>query len=150
MTVRLRAHHLLCMLTYVGKGYSPAFVENYEAVAGRLSAGEEIEIVDGPDDICAPLLGDAEPHCLGEGVVERDRRAAEAVATLLAMPVRSGARIRPSASLLLRLRRQFADGGIRSACSGCDWSGLCDTVAADDYAGARIATAAAGGGRRRA
>ncbi|TPN80750.1 DUF1284 domain-containing protein, partial [Mesorhizobium sp. B1-1-5] len=22
MTIRLRAHHLLCLLTYVGKGYS--------------------------------------------------------------------------------------------------------------------------------
>ena len=29
MTVRLRAHHLLCMLTYVGKGYSPAFCAGF-------------------------------------------------------------------------------------------------------------------------
>ncbi|OWU61413.1 2Fe-2S ferredoxin, partial [Staphylococcus aureus] len=40
MTIRLRGHHLLCMLTYVGKGYSPAFVENYDAMAGRLGRGE--------------------------------------------------------------------------------------------------------------
>ena len=26
MTIRLRAHHLLCLLTYAGKGYSPAFI----------------------------------------------------------------------------------------------------------------------------
>ncbi len=56
MTVRLRGHHLLCMLTFVGKGYSPAFVENYDRIAGRLSEGEDILLVDGPDDICAPLL----------------------------------------------------------------------------------------------
>ena len=142
MTVRLRAHHLLCMLTYVGKGYSPAFVDNYEAIAARLSAGEEIEIVDGPDDICAPLLCGAQPHCLGDGVIERDRRAAEAVGVLLAMPVTGGTRLRPSASLLLHLRRTFAEGDIRAACSGCEWSGLCDTVAADGYVNARIAMAA--------
>lgn len=142
MTVRLRAHHLLCMLTYVGKGYSPAFVDNYEAIAARLSAGEQIEIIDGPDDICAPLLCGAQPHCLGDGVIERDRKSAEAVATLLAMPVVVGTRIRPSASLLGRLRRTFAEGSIRAACSGCEWSGLCDTVVAEGYAKARIAIAA--------
>jgi hypothetical protein len=143
MTVRLRAHHLLCMLTYVGKGYSPAFVENYEAIAARLSAGEDIVIVDGPDDICAPLLCGAQPHCLGESVTERDRNAAQAVATLLAMPVAAGTRLKPSASLLLRLRRAFAEGDIRAACAGCEWSGLCDTVAAEGYAKARIAMAEA-------
>jgi hypothetical protein len=139
MTVRLRAHHLLCMLTYVGKGYSPAFVDNYEAIAARLSAGEDIVIIDGPDDICAPLLCGAQPHCLGDGVVERDRKAAAAVATLLAMSVAAGVRINPSASLLRQLRQAFASGDIRVACSGCEWSGLCDTVAAEGYAKARIA-----------
>ncbi|WP_159947098.1 DUF1284 domain-containing protein [Rhizobium sp. 18065] len=142
MTVRLRAHHLLCMLTYVGKGYSPAFVDNYEAIAARLSAGEEIEIVDGPDDICAPLLSGAQPHCLGDGVAERDRKAAEAVAACLVMTVAAGTRVKPSGSLLLHLRRTFAEGDIRTACSGCEWSGLCDAVAADGYANARIAMAA--------
>ncbi len=41
MTVRLRTHHLLCLLTYVGRGYSPAFVENMDQVAARLSEGRE-------------------------------------------------------------------------------------------------------------
>ncbi|WP_292282104.1 DUF1284 domain-containing protein, partial [Mesorhizobium sp.] len=65
MTVRLRAHHLLCLLTYVGKGYSPAFTANYDVVVKRLAGGEDILIVSGPDDICAPLLSESEPHCLG-------------------------------------------------------------------------------------
>ena len=76
MTIRLRAHHLLCLLTYVGKGYSPAFTANYDAIAERLSRGEDILLVSGPDDICAPLLDEPEPHCLNEGVIERDRLAA--------------------------------------------------------------------------
>lgn len=104
MTVRLRAHHLLCMLTYVGKGYSPAFVENYEAIAARLSAGEEIELVTGPDDICRPLTADPEAHCHGTSVVERDRAATEAVARLLGSPLGPGARITPGASLLAHLQ----------------------------------------------
>ncbi|MBA3040470.1 MAG: DUF1284 domain-containing protein [Alphaproteobacteria bacterium] len=139
MTVRLRAHHLLCMLTYVGKGYSPAFVENYEAIAARLSAGEEIELVAGPDDICGPLAGDPDAHCHGESVVGRDQAATEAVARLLGSPLFPGARITPGASLLARLRKTFATGEIRTACSGCEWSDLCDGVADGGYAGARVA-----------
>lgn len=127
------------MLTYVGKGYSPAFVENYEAIAARLSAGEEIEMVAGPDDICGPLTADPDAHCHGESVVERDRAAREAVARLLGSPLRPGARITPGASLLSRLRKTFATGEIRTACSGCEWSDLCDGVADGGYVGAWVA-----------
>lgn len=138
MTVRLRAHHLLCMLTYVGKGYSPAFVENYEVIASRLSAGEEIELVAGPDDICGPLTADPKAHCHGPSVVERDREAADAVARLIGSPLPPGARITPSAALLARLRKTFATGEIRTACSGCEWSELCDHVADGGYVGVRV------------
>lgn len=139
MTVRLRAHHLLCMLTYVGRGYSPAFVANYEQIAARLSDGEEIEIVEGPDDICAPLLGDAKPaHCLGEGVVKRDVAARDAVAAFLGGPLPPGTRLTLTSSLITRLRKTFATGKIRTACSGCEWSGLCDDVADGGYLGVRV------------
>lgn len=84
MTVRLRPHHLLCMLTYVGKGYTSGFVENYDRVAARLNAGEEdIELVDGPDDICTGLLCESHAHCFNEGVVQRDEAARLSVSTLL-------------------------------------------------------------------
>ena len=139
MTVRLRAHHLLCMLTYVGKGYSPAFVVNYEVIAARLSAGEEIELVTGPDDICGPLTADPEAHCHGTSVVERDRLAVEAVACLLGSPLCPGVRITPSAALLSRLRNAFSAGGIRAACSGCEWFDLCESVADGGYVGVRVA-----------
>jgi uncharacterized protein len=138
MTVRLRPHHLLCLLTYVGKGYSPAFTANYDAVARRLSSGEEIEIVAGPDDICAPLLGDPGAHCLRESVIRRDEAAAVDNAHLLGIPVAAGSRIPLTAETLARLRRAFAAGTSRSACGGCEWSALCSRIAAEDFAGAAV------------
>ena len=93
MTVRLRAHHLLCMLTFIGKGYTPEFTENYRRIAARLSAGETIELVTGPDDICAPLAGLPEEHCLQDSVTDRDTRAAIAVSQLLNRPVVGGSLI---------------------------------------------------------
>jgi len=163
MTIRLRPHHMLCMLTYIGKGYSSSFVSNYNNIARRLSAGEDIEIIDGPDDICAPLIAQqTKPHCLQSSVIKRDRQAAVAVGALLhslqktqqsiaenSEPVRSydalindkaldtalcsGVRIQLNAELLNKLRQRFASGEIRSACVGCQWSGLCDQIAAKGY-----------------
>ncbi|UVK44293.1 DUF1284 domain-containing protein [Mesorhizobium sp. AR07] len=138
MTIRLRAHHLLCLLTYVGKGYSPAFTANYDGIAERLSRGEDILLVSGPDDVCAPLLDEPEPHCLRDSAAERDRFAAQDVADLLARPIRAGARLDLDAAILARMRQAFSAGLVRRACAGCEWHGLCSMVAAGFYRDTRV------------
>ncbi len=135
MTVRLRAHHLLCMLTYVGRGYSPAFTANYDRTIERLNAGEQILIVDGPDDICQPLIAEeATPHCLNGSVRERDQRAAGALTRWLGQPVEIGHLLTPDRKLLARMRTSFARGATRQACLGCEWISLCSSVAGNGYA----------------
>ena len=138
MTVRLRAHHLLCLLTYVGKGYSPAFTANYDAVVARLAGGEDILIVSGPDDICAPMLDAPEPHCLGESAAGRDEIAAGDVADLLGRPLLAGARLELDPSNLARMREAFSSGLTRKACPACEWFALCGKVAAGGFRGTRL------------
>ena len=138
MTIRLRAHHLLCLLTYVGKGYSAAFIANYDAIAERLGRGEDILIVSGPDDICQPMLGEAESHCLGESAAGRDELAAREVGKLLARPIQAGSRFSLDAATLAGLRAAFSAGVTREACQGCEWAGLCSTVAAGGYRDVRL------------
>ena len=136
MTVRLRPHHLLCVLTYAGKGYNPAFTANMTRIAGRLGAGEKISIVEGPDDICAPLLNGPDPHCQRASVTERDRAAARDLGRLPGFEVRTGTRLTLHAGLLRRLRQAFAARQIRSACAGCEWRGFCNAIAASRFDGA--------------
>lgn len=136
MTVRLRPHHLLCILTHVGEGYSPAFTANLAVIIGRIGAGEDVVIVDGPDEICAPLLGGSEPHCHRKSVVARDRAAADDIGELLALPLEPGTRLSLDEAVIQRFRREFAAGRIRSACGGCDWTPLCSSVAEGGYTGA--------------
>lgn len=154
--MRLRPHHLLCLLTYVGKGYSRAFTDNMDAVAQRLAAGEALELVEGPDAICAALLprgGAADagatgaallspPHCLAPSVAARDEQALRSLnahlAPLLTEPLRIGSRLVLDDGLLQRLRSLFASGAIRQACTGCEWHGLCTDVAAGGYLGVRL------------
>jgi hypothetical protein len=138
MTVRLRPHHLLCMLTFIGKGYTEAFTENYIRIAVRLSAGENIMVVEGPDDICAPLLGEADAHCFRDSVDDRDIKASEAVEALLGQPAGTGSVIHPSPDFLQRMRTAFGDGSIREGCTRCEWSPLCTGIAASGFDGVLV------------
>lgn len=137
--IRLRPHHLLCILTYAGKGYSPAFVANYDAIAARICAGEAVLIISGPDDVCAPLLGEADAHCFNASVTERDRLAARDVGALLGQVVEEGAVLTLDAARLKQMREAFATHAIRSACPGCEWHDLCSGIAARAFDGTRIA-----------
>jgi hypothetical protein len=147
MTVRLRPHHLLCMLTFAGKGYSPRFVAHFESVVVRLLAGQEpIEIVEGPDEICssletgleAGLEAGSERHCTNASVNLRDEQAAESIARLLGHPIAPGAQFTLDRDLLFALRAGFADGTIRTACSGCQWKALCDEIAQGGFAASSL------------
>ncbi len=134
MTARLRPHHMLCMLTYAGKGYSPAFTANMTVVVGRIAGGEPIEIVSGPDDICAPLLSDPDPHCHRESVAERDRLAAEALGPIMGVGApAAGSGFSLDCGQLGQLRQAFRHGGFRVACAGCQWQELCSDIARDDF-----------------
>lgn len=142
--IDLRGHHLLCMLTYIGNGYSPAFVENFDAIAMRLNNRETIHLVDGPDDICAPLLcggarSSEECHCHNESVIVRDRLAIEAISDLLGLELRPDTEFALETGQLNLLRKAFADGSTRKACHDCEWFELCTTIAVDEnFARAKI------------
>jgi hypothetical protein len=138
MTIRLRPHHLLCMLTYAGKGYSPAFTANYDVIAGRIARGEDILIVEGPDDVCAPLLGDDDAHCWRDSVTKRDQLASRDLTLLLARPIQAGQRLALSSTLLSRMRQAFAKNRTREACLGCEWNTLCTAIAAEGYRATRF------------
>jgi hypothetical protein len=140
--IRLRAHHLLCLLTYVGRGYTPAFVAQYSAIVARLNAGEGAVLVEGPDDICAPMLGAtdlvAPHHCLEPRIATRDTLARGAVAAALGQSLAPGDTIPLDAPTIARLRDNFAAGTIRAACAACQWDGLCSNIAAGGFARTRL------------
>jgi uncharacterized protein len=139
MTTRLRPHHLLCMLTFAGKGYTAAFVSNFEEVVRRISTGSEsIEIVEGPDDVCAPLLAESDCHCNSASVAGSDRDAADALSHLLRRPVQAKEQVLLDRGTLDILREAFAAGTIRRACIGCQWAPLCDGIAQNRFTGTQL------------
>jgi len=131
--INIRGHHLLCALTFEGAGYNPRFTRNFAAIVERLSAGEEVLIVAGPDDICFPVMGDADSHCGLSRVDGRDALALEAVSVLMDRPLSPGDTLHLDARTVAALRASFAEGTVRAACEGCDWHGLCSRIAARDF-----------------
>ncbi len=49
MKARLRGHHLICLNFFRGEGYSEDFIDNIYSILKK----EEVEVVDGPDDVCS-------------------------------------------------------------------------------------------------
>jgi len=139
VTIRLRPHHLLCMLTFAGKGYSPDFIANFDRITAQIASGTQtIEITFAPDDICAPLLAEASCHCRNTSVSERDTLAAEALSDLLQQPILPGTSLSLASATLDRMRLAFQSGTIRQACHGCQWSPLCDSIAANNFIGTHL------------
>lgn len=120
------------MLTYGGKGYTPAFAANFDAIIARLGASEDILIVAGPDDVCAPLLCEKDAHCHNESVTKRDVLAAEAIS------IYPGETLTLTAERIAALRTAFASGTIRQACAGCEWHALCTEIADEGYGQTRL------------
>ena len=111
---------------------------NLDAVAARIAAGEAIEIVAGPDDICTPVRDDPSHHCHDQGIRRRDRLAAAEVSKLLHTPLVAGRHIALTPDRLRLMRAAFAGGRIRAACTACSWQTLCDDLAAGGFRETRL------------
>lgn len=49
MKAKLRGHHLICLNFFRGEGYSEEFIKNIHSIIEK----EKVEIVEGPDEVCA-------------------------------------------------------------------------------------------------
>ena len=146
--IPLRGHHLLCLLTYKGLGYSPAFVERMTAVALAIGVGASVRMVVGPDLICrapCPRLGLAAGGA-PEGLCDEAARARDDAQILTTIH-----RLYPAWGGLLRSGRVIPDLGrfvglgrrllrtqahlIRASCADCAWDETCRAIIAQDFEG---------------
>ncbi|WP_281884386.1 DUF1284 domain-containing protein [Paenibacillus sp. YYML68] len=119
--LRLRGHHLLCLLGYRGMGYSAEFCTNMTSIYETLrqEPGTWVELVGGPDDLCAYYPKDQHSHCEGT-VHERDEDV------LARLGLRIGTRHRWK-NIVRSVARHIEQEAISSICSTCPWEpyGVC-------------------------
>jgi uncharacterized protein len=138
--LRIRGHHFLCLLTYKGLGYTPAFVENLSRVAEAINAGQRVMLVSGPDDICEALSAHDRTACNHDCAKPDTLRIDELAIHAVAPTIGSGMTepFTLTATMVAKLRGEFAKGSIRAACRDCRWRDICDDIAAQDFDGVRL------------
>lgn len=123
MSVRLRGHHLLCLLGFRGMGYSEEFARNMSKVYEKLRRTPEtsILIVEGADDLCVKFPCDQEYHCDDAAVHQHDRQV------IHHLGVQPGDQVTWK-ELLERVREQVKPEHIPKWCASCQWLryGVCE------------------------
>ena len=138
--VRLRGHHFLCILTYRGYGYTKPFVANMTDVVRQIQAGRRVVLCEGPDDICGGFTADCrtvcDHDCTKAETIDMDRLAAEAVGAVFALNAETPLVL--DGRKIAELRKRFAAGTIRKACSRCSWHDFCTEIASEDFAAVKL------------
>lgn len=123
MEIRLRGHHLLCMLGYRGMGYSEAYAANMSRVHERLRAEPETEValIEGPDDLCVCFPEDRPSHCGNDAVFNKD-------AFILNRLGLQAGEVHPWGELQERIAALVTPEDIPFWCAACPWLhyGVCE------------------------
>lgn len=133
--VELRAHHLLCALTYSGKGYGTSFTRTFDDLIARLTQRQLIKLTARPDALCRS--GQNCNQCELHKSACRDHKAMLQIATLLTLDELPSL-LQLDSKTIDTLRAAFACGEIRAACHGCTWRDYCTAVSDGGYLRARL------------
>ncbi|MHC4959724.1 MAG: DUF1284 domain-containing protein [Planctomycetota bacterium] len=121
--MRIRAHNLLCIQGFQGKGYSPEFIANMRRVVESLEADTEVTVVDVPDVLCSACPNLVEDGCaLGgagaeRGIANQDREV------MRRLRLEAGASIKWG-EIVERIRTSVAPGDLDTICGTCPWLSL--------------------------
>lgn len=120
---QLRGHHIFCMVGYQGAGYSAEYAANMTAVHTKLQRNPQklVQIISGPDMLCAKFPCDQENHCEERRIYERD------AAILAFLGLRVG-QIVTWETIEQRLKIYAKPDSIQKLCGDCTWRkfGYCE------------------------
>lgn len=118
--MKLRAHNLLCIQGFVGKGYSPEFAANMARVVESLGESAGISVIDEPDALCSACPNLSETGCAlhgqgtESGIVRQDRNV------LRRLGLESGTTV-TWGDILERIREKIAPDDLDDICGACPW-----------------------------
>jgi uncharacterized protein len=120
--VAIRAHSLLCLQGFRGKGYDETFVAEMTAVHRALSADPDtpVRVLAGPDRLCraCPNLGPR--GCTLQGPEHEAHMVAQDEAVLARLWLTAG-EVLPWSRILERIARAVAGADLPGLCTTCPW-----------------------------
>lgn len=119
-SVRLRAHHGMCLAFFRGQGYSSGFTANMEKVHSSLKEDTQIELCVGKDVICSACPNLQKGVCTTAEKVEKyDKRVLEACG------FSAGSRITWKEFSQTVEKNIIESGKRKEICGDCSWTELC-------------------------
>lgn len=133
-TICLRPHHLLCLQTFVGHGYSPDFTKHMTYIKSLLTADPNtaITLVAGPDDLCGHCPNCVDGSCTSPKPAVFDHLVGQKLNTTEDTENEAPKHTDASDSLLtlhgipsiLHMSEQL----LAECCPDCEWKELCVEV----------------------
>lgn len=116
LSIRLRGHHLLCLLGFRGMGYSEAYAKHMGTIQDQLRQypATEVTLCEGADDLCAHFPDDQPYHCDNAAIRQQDRRVLEQLG------LRTGETLRWE-EVERRVSRNVQSHHLDDLCTGCQW-----------------------------
>ncbi|PIC83636.1 DUF1284 domain-containing protein [Sporosarcina sp. P1] len=114
--IKLRGHHIFCLLGYRGMGYSAEYTENMTKIHDVLRERPDtlIQITKGPDYLCAKFPEGQPYHCEDKGIYVRDAE----ILRKLALKVSD---VLPWREVERRIRLHVVPDDIVVVCETCSW-----------------------------
>ena len=122
--MNIRAHHLLCMRNFKGKGYSREFVDNFYGVINKIKKeNPPVKIINKPDIICSacPYNHDG---CTKKGpdselkVRDKDKNVIKLLGTGLNKSLKAD-------KLMQLVNKKTGKDTVPNICKDCDWLEYC-------------------------
>lgn len=122
--VELRAHHLLCISSFRGRGYNDRFIHNLGKIIGDLKSDPDrkVRVVASCDDICSAC-----PHCESNRCRKRPgskklvREMDDMVSEKLEI---SRGDEKTIEELTARLRENITGADLSEICADCEWHAI--------------------------
>jgi hypothetical protein len=120
--IRIRAHTLLCLQGFRGKGYSPEFVRNLSTIHGNLFENPEtfVEVVDMPDAVSGACPHQEASGCALNGPLSEEEMCLQDRHVLALLDLQAGARVQWS-EVLNRIRASLTGASLPAICGQCRW-----------------------------
>lgn len=119
--LKIRSHHLLCVLGFSGLGYSQKFIATMEEVAKRMRFNPTfpITVVAECDIICASCPHNKENKCLKETESELKVKTRD-LELLLRLGLEAGTQILADEALM-RIKERLSFEDMAEICRDCEW-----------------------------
>lgn len=122
--IKIRAHHLLCVKGFEGKGYDESFVNNMRKIISILNSNPYVKVLNSCDDICHKCPNMKDGKCVSENGDEEVVKIMDDI-VISKINIQSG-EVLLYQKLENKVLQSFkSKKDLQGVCSNCSWNNIC-------------------------